>query len=40
MTCYQITYVERNDIFDDERALSVVNSLDFWTYNSGKIVTE
>lgn len=40
MTCYQITYVERNDIFDDERALSVVNSLDFWTYNSGEIVTE
>ena len=30
MTCYQTTYVERNDIFDDERALNVVNSIDFW----------
>ena len=37
---YMFTYLENNEIYNDERALSVVNSLEYWTYNSGEIVTE
>ena len=28
--CYQITYLEKAEVFDDTHALNVVNSLDFW----------
>lgn len=30
--CYQFTYLEDISIYDDERALSVVNSLEYWDY--------
>lgn len=32
MVCYQTTYLERASIFDDQRALTVVNSLEYWDY--------
>lgn len=30
--CYQFVYLENNDIYDDTRAMIVINSLDFWNY--------
>ncbi len=37
---YMFTYLERNEIYDDTRAMNVINSLEYWTYNPGEIVTE
>ncbi len=34
--CYQFVYLEDINIYDDERALSVVNSLKYWKYNPGE----
>ena len=30
--CYQFSYLENTDIYDDTRAMNVINSLDFWDY--------
>ena len=39
-TCYQFAYLENIEIFDDVRAMNVINSIDFWTYNPGENTTE
>ena len=31
-TCYQFTYLENNEVYDNSRAMFVINSIDFWDY--------
>ena len=38
--CYQFTYLEDTSIYDDQRALSVVNSLEYWDYIPEETTTE
>jgi hypothetical protein len=37
---YCFIYLETPEVFDNTRAMNVVESFDFWTYNPGEIVTE
>jgi len=37
---YMFTYLERNEIYNDTRAMNVINSIEYWPYNPGEIVTE
>lgn len=39
-TCYQFAYLENIDIYDNDRAMTVVENLDFWDYTPEEITNE